>query len=137
MYWFFVAGRERAVQKIMNARRAIRLMATVAVAGACAALSAPSASASQSDCASGLCVWSGENYTGTMVNLTIPGLNNCFTPTAEGFDATRSADVTDPTFNLVFYDNADCTGTGQLVMYRSVAAFDSPKHGIKAYLNRS
>jgi hypothetical protein len=94
---------------------------------------APSA---EPPCANGYCVWSQENYAGTELTLRIPGLNQCFTPSGDNFDAIRSAVVTGEAYYLVFYANADCTGSSTSVMYQRVLAFDSPKRGIKAFINR-
>jgi hypothetical protein len=116
----------------------MRVRALLSLTAAVLGLSAAPAAASPADasCDSGYCVWSGENYTGTKVVLTVPGLNKCFTPSAPGFDAARSANVTGDAFYLVFFSTTDCSGPGQTVMYQSVPSFPTPMRGIRAYLIR-
>lgn len=126
------------MRRIVTGRWVGRLVLALFTLGVGVGLSASPASAKplDSSCPSGYCVWSGDNYTGTKIELTIPGLGQCFAPTASGFDAARSANVTGDAFYLVFYDNSDCTGSGATVMYRSIPAFDTPKRGIVAGLIR-
>lgn len=111
-------------------------VAAVVAAGVSASMAPASASPADASCDSGYCVWSGANYTGTKVVLSIHGVNSCITPSALGFDATRSAAVTGDVYSLEFFATPDCTGPEQSVMYRTVPAFDTPMRGVKAFLIR-
>lgn len=126
------------MQKSIIYRMFARFILMVTIIGSGIFVPSLSASAGEADssCLSGDCVWSGDNYTGTKVVLTIPGFEKCFTVTGDGFDAIRSANVTGATYFLTFYDNADCAGAKQDVTYNSVPVFDPPKLGMVAVLIR-
>lgn len=115
------------------------LASVVAAVLAVAGLTRSPASAavsSDSSCSSGYCAWSGANFTGTKADLQ-SGLNVCFTA---GLDAIRSAQVIEDAFYVVFYDNADCTGSSSvlnaLTPRSSEPSFDPPKQSMKMFLNQ-
>ncbi|GAA3440239.1 peptidase inhibitor family I36 protein [Kutzneria kofuensis] len=122
----------------MSSRPLFSSLAVAAVIGAGISASVAPASATPADatCDSGYCVWSGANYTGTKVVLDIHSVNSCITPSAPGFDATRSAASTGDVYALEFFATPDCTGPEQTVMYRTVPTFDTPMRGIKAFIIR-